>query len=322
LALVKSHFQGDDDAFGAVAQRVVQEAARAGRTKFARELGDFIDSVRVQPPSFSGAKPALPFARRSGETASPVSVSYPDPELDRLVLSPKVEQAVMSLLAEQRDLGVLAEHRLPPARKMLLAGPPGTGKTSAARAVAGELALPLFSVRIDSLADKSAPQAAADLRLVFDRLSDTRAVCLFNGVDELAGDRDPGGDSPTGRRPLDSFLELLDADVSDCLVFAATNSVHRIDSAAKRLFDAVVTFSLPDEVAAKTVAENRLASFDLDGVDWSEVTAAAAGLSHGDICVAAENAAKLAVLSGHKKVDTLALVAALENRPHRVARDI
>ena len=74
------------------------------------------------------------------------------------------------MLLEQRQRDQLSRHGLQPARRLLLVGPPGTGKTSSARVIAGELGLPLFAIRLDSLITKFMGETAAKLRLVFDAL--------------------------------------------------------------------------------------------------------------------------------------------------------
>ena len=80
---------------------------------------------------------------------------------------------------------MLARHGLRPARRLLLIGPPGTGKTSTARVLAGELGLPLFAIRLDTIITKFMGETAAKLRLIFDALVETRGVYLFDEVDAL-----------------------------------------------------------------------------------------------------------------------------------------
>ena len=67
-----------------------------------------------------------------------------------------------------------------PRRKLLLVGPPGTGKTMTAAALAGELGIPLFLVRLDSLITKFMGETATKLRQVFDAVSDIRGVYFFD----------------------------------------------------------------------------------------------------------------------------------------------
>ena len=314
LALVQSHSEGDDSQFYSVAMQVAAKEARAGRSKFAQELRDLVDQVRARPPT-PRASSVVPLVQPRGEVASLLAVSYPDARLTDLVLSAEVEQAVTTILSEQRQRGTLAEYGLTPSRRVLLIGPPGTGKTSTAHVVAGELGLPLFVIRFDTLITKFMGETAAKLRIVFDELAATRGVYLFDEVDALAGDRGLGNDVGEIRRVLNSFLQFLESDTSESLILAATNHPQLLDHAIFRRFDVVVNFPLPDHEAIQPVIANRLSAFKTDRLSWPKVVAAAAGLSHGDICVAAENAAKRAVLSGKDRILTEALVAALQERP-------
>ncbi|MCW3686430.1 ATP-binding protein, partial [Burkholderia cenocepacia] len=89
------------------------------------------------------------------------------------------------VLREQRHHEQLRLHGLSPRRKLLLVGPPGTGKTMTAAALAGELRLPLFTARFDSLITKFMGESASKLRLVFEALKSTRGVYFFDEFDSL-----------------------------------------------------------------------------------------------------------------------------------------
>lgn len=79
-----------------------------------------------------------------------------------------------------------------------------------ANVLAGELRLPLFTIRLDGLITKMMGETAAKLRLVFDALAETRGVYLFDELDALAGERTLGNDVGEIRRVLNSFLQFLD----------------------------------------------------------------------------------------------------------------
>jgi len=208
----------------------------------------------------------------------------------------------------------LARHGLQPARRVLLTGPPGTGKTSTARVIAGELGLPLFAIRLDSIITKYMGETAAKLRLIFDALKESRGIYLFDEVDALAGDRATPNDVGEIRRVLNSFLQFLEEDTSESVVVAATNHPQLLDNALFRRFDTVMEFALPDDASIRAVLENRLASFRTGNLSWRRVVGAGEGLSHAEVATAAENAAKRTVLAGRTHILTDDLVAALAER--------
>ncbi|WP_019971496.1 AAA family ATPase [Mycobacterium sp. 141] len=314
-ALVMSHAEGDDPQFYAVAMQVAAKAARAGHAKFAQELRDLVDELRKRGAVKSRVASVVPVAQPRGELSSLLTVSYPESRLADLVLSPSLAEHLRHVLLEQRQRDMLARHGLRAARRLLLIGPPGTGKTSTAQVIAGELGLPLFSVRLDTIITKYMGETAAKLRLIFDALIDTRGVYLFDEVDALAGDRAAPNDVGEIRRVLNSFLQFLEEDPSDSIIIAATNHPQLLDNALYRRFDTVMDFALPDDAATEVVIRNRLARFHIGNLSWPRVVAAAQGLSHAEIATAAENAAKRTVLSGRARVRTDDLVAALHERP-------
>lgn len=314
-ALVKSHGDGDDPQFYAVAMQVAAKAARAGQSKFAQELRDLVNELREHAGNTARVASIVPFAQPKGELGSLLNVSYPEARLGDLALTDKLAERLQQVLLEQRQRDALAKHGLTPARRLLLMGPPGTGKTSTARVIAGELGLPLFSIRLDTVLTKFMGETAAKLRLIFDALAQTRGVYLFDEVDALGGDRAAQNDVGEIRRVLNSFLQFLEEDASESVIVAATNHARLLDNALFRRFDTVMDFTLPDDKIVETVIRNRLALFQISYLSWARIVPAARGLSHAEVSTAAENAAKRTVLSNRTRVRTDDLITALEERP-------
>lgn len=277
-ALVQSHADGDDSQFYSVAMQVAAKAARAGQDKFAQELRDMVDSLRKRESASSRVASVVPVSQPRGELASLLTVSYPNARIADLVLSEDLSGRLHHVLHEQRQRDVLSRHGLSPVRRLLLIGPPGTGKTSTARVIAGELGLPLFAIRLDTIITKFMGETAAKLRLIFDALVETRGVYLFDEVDALAGDRAAANDVGEIRRVLNSFLQFLEEDPSESIIVAATNHPQLLDNALLRRFDTVMDFALPDADSVRAVVRNRLATFRTSSLSWKRVTEAAAGL--------------------------------------------
>ncbi|MGW6698748.1 AAA family ATPase [Nocardia sp. NPDC055049] len=319
-ALIKSHSDGDDRQFYSVAMQVAARAARSGQEKFSQELRDLVDELRRKSVPTARIAAVVPVTQPRGELASLLSVTYPDTRLADLALDTQVGVRLRQVLLEQNRRSELARHGLTPVRRLLLVGPPGTGKTTTARVLAGELGLPLFAIRLDTIITKFMGETAAKLRMVFDALVETQGVYLFDEIDALAGDRSAGNDVGEIRRVLNSFLQFLEQDTSSSVIVAATNHPELLDKAVFRRFDTVVTFQPPDEDAVRAVIKNRLANFRISNLSWKRIVDSAQGLSHADITVAAENAAKGAVLSDRGQIRTDDLVAALDERRHLGAR--
>ena len=314
-SLVRSHADGDDTKFYSVALQVAARAARGGQERFAQELRDLIDSLRRDPVQ-RGNRP-IPVAKPRGELASLMSVTYPQTRMADLVLEPDVGISLNRVIVEQRQQDSLRSRGFRPLRRLLLIGPPGTGKTMTASALAGELHLPLFVIRLDGLITKFMGETAAKLRLIFDALSETRGVYLFDEVDALGGERARTNDVGEIRRVLNSFLQFLEFDDADSILVAATNHPQMLDRAIFRRFDAVIQYPLPTPDVIKAVIKNRLANVRMGRVDWDQITSMASGLSHSEITQAAERAAKDAILARRPVVDSSDLVTALLDRQAR-----
>jgi SpoVK/Ycf46/Vps4 family AAA+-type ATPase len=176
-ALVRSHADGDDARFFAVAMQVAAQAARSGHGKFAQELRDLVDQSKAKRSADRAAKP-IPVAKPRGELAGLITASYPKTRLADMALDDLVRHRIERVLTEQRQRDRLRQHGFAPMRKLLLIGPPGTGKTMTASALAGELGLPLFTIQLDGLITKYMGETAAKLRLVSMR-SRPREACIF-----------------------------------------------------------------------------------------------------------------------------------------------
>jgi SpoVK/Ycf46/Vps4 family AAA+-type ATPase len=315
-ALIRSHAAGDDSRFYAIAMQVAAQAARSGHGKFAQELRELVDRMKSKDrfgPATRGPKP-VPITQPRGELAGLLTVVYTKTRLIDLALPDTLLTRLERVLTEQRERDRLREHGFSPMRKLLLVGPPGTGKTMTAAALAGELGLPLFSIQLDGLITKYMGETAAKLRLVFDAIQSTRGVYLFDEFDALGGERGSKNDVGEIRRVLNSFLQFLEQDDSDSIVLGATNHVGLLDRALFRRFDAVLEYSLPTEEIATRVMRGRLALLDTSNIEWHAAAKAAEGLSHAEIAMACEQAAKNAILDHTTAVRDTELVAALAER--------
>lgn len=314
IAMIRSHAAGDDERFLAIANHIASDARKAGHHRMADEIDMLVGSLREEAGERRVAsKPTLLAAPR-GELASLVRASYPAIRLSDVVLPDDVEIRLRRIVREQRERGVLAERGLSPRRKILLSGPPGTGKSLTAAAIAGELGLPLFTVLLDGVITKYMGETAAKLRIVFDAAQSARGVYFFDEVDALATQRGSENDIGEARRMLNSFLQFLDEDSSGSLILAATNHEDLLDRAIFRRFEATIYYNFPSPDHVRRILTQRLPQFDLSAVSWGEISAAAEKLSQADIVAAADDAARDAVLEASGRLTGAMLLNAIIER--------
>lgn len=239
---------------------------------------------------------------------------YPATKLADMALEDAVRTKIERVLSEQLRRSELRAYGFEPIRRLLLVGPPGTGKTMTAAVIAGELRLALFTIQLDGLITKYLGETAAKLRLIFDTIRESRAVYLFDEFDAIGGERATRNEVGEICRVLNSFLQFIESDGSDSIIIAATNHPQLLDRALFRRFDSVIEYVLPSPAVAERVMRGRLALFDTTRVDWTKVVEVARGLSHADLARACEQAAKNALLAQRTFVNTPEIIEALEER--------
>lgn len=312
-ALLQSHADGDEARFFAVAMQLAAHEAKLGHGRLAEELRALIDKAKAQRPAGQFRKPT-PIGQPRGELASLLNVSYPQARLGDMILDDSVAQRLQRIIREQRHHAKIREHGLHPRRKLLLVGPPGTGKTMTASVLAGELGIPLFLVRLDALITKFMGETAAKLRQIFDAVRDVRGVYFFDEFDAIGSQRGLANDVGEIRRVLNSFLQMIEQDDSTSVIIAATNHPEILDYALFRRFDDVVEYGLPNQPQIIEVLKNRLAGFLPRGWKCTDLAGEADGLSYADITRAAQDAIKDAIIRDLPSVSEEIVRANLQER--------
>jgi len=310
-ALLKSHREGDELHFYSIALQMAAMEARKGNGRAAEELKQMIDAAKAGPAPILKT---VALHQPRGDLGTLLIASYPASRLSDLVADARLRIQLDRVIREQRNASKLSAHGLSARRKLLFVGPPGTGKTLTAAALAGELALPLFVVRLDALITKFMGESAARLRQVFEAIASTRGVYFFDEFDAIGSQRSNSNDVGEARRILNSFLLMLEQDQSQSLILAATNHAAILDGALLRRFDDVLQYRLPDAEQIEVLLQNRLAGHLTGRVAWKALVKKATGLSYAEIAKATEDALKEALIQGESAVTTKQIVAMLDER--------
>nr|VFK55323.1 MAG: ATPase family associated with various cellular activities (AAA) [Candidatus Kentron sp. TUN] len=313
-ALLKSHVDGNDDHFFSIAMQVAAHEAKVGHGKLASELRAIVDAAKLRLGSKPHSGKSTPISQPRGELADLLETSYPKSRLSDMILDDGVEHRINRIIREQKNLAKIQAHGLAPRRKVLLVGPPGTGKTMTASVLAGELGIPLFLVRLDALITKYMGETAAKLRQVFDACANMRGIYFFDEFDAIGSHRGLTNDIGEIRRVLNSFLIMLEQDDSNSVIVAATNHPEILDHALFRRFDDAIQYGLPDHRRIVLALQSRLTNFDAGEIRWDRLAEMADGLSYAEVVRSMEDAIKEAIIRDHDTIVERDIQKALEER--------
>jgi len=304
ISLIKAHYEADPERFTTVALQTAAYEAKLGHVFVAEEIRNLVDKAKAskfRSKTFSSELQGLIIE-------SPTNFRSSD-----LIVSDATQRKIDRVISEFVQRDKLRRHDLQNRRKILLSGPPGTGKTMTASVISHELGLPLFTVLMDKLVTKFMGETSAKLRQIFDLIQEQVGVYLFDEFDAIGGERSRENDVGEMRRILNSFLQFIERDHSDSLIIAITNNRKLLDAALFRRFDDVITYELPTEKEKLELLQNRLGPY-AKGLNLRKLLPNINGLSHAEISLACLDAIKTTILSDDVKITNAVISKAIEER--------
>lgn len=250
--LFAAYSRGDDAAFRDVAGRIVTDERRKRHDLLATDLQAAL--TRDRRPGVAPVLTMQPLPKGRDERPL-LSLAKPQHDLDDLVLDERTTSLLEELIEENRSRTVLASHGLRPRQRLLFIGPPGTGKSASAHAVASQLSLPIATVSLASLTSSYLGETARNVDAVVRFAERTACVLLFDEFDALSTDRGLGSDHAELRRVVATVLQLLEQMHGESVLIATSNHPSLLDTAVWRRFDEVAVFGeLPADGVSRLIA--------------------------------------------------------------------
>jgi SpoVK/Ycf46/Vps4 family AAA+-type ATPase len=162
-----------------------------------------------------------------------------------IILSETLENSLKQIIGERKKVKALLKHGLHPTKSMLFTGPPGVGKTMAAKWLADQLGLPLLILDLTAVMSSFLGRTGNNIRFVLDYAKNTDCVLLLDEVDAIAKRRDDNSEVGELKRLVTVLLQEIDDWPSSGLLIAATNHSDLLDPAVWRRFEMILTFENP-----------------------------------------------------------------------------
>ena len=203
---------------------------------------------------------------------------------------------------------------------ILLVGPPGTGKTMLAKAVAGESNVPFFSISGSEFVEMFVGMGASKVRDLFKQAKEKAPCIVFiDEIDAIGQKRSGGqyGGNDEREQTLNQLLTEMDGfdDNSGVIILAATNRPESLDPALTRpgRFDRRVPVELPDLKGREEILKVHAKKIKLaENVDFSTVARMASGASGAELANIVNEAALRAVRDGRRLVTQADLEESIE----------
>ena len=241
IKLLRSAADSDQVAFRKVAEDLISEETRKGDRILAERMRKALN------PSYNGSRGGRP----NGHALKPQGELFyeitPERELSSLFLPPGVEEQIREVVEEQHRSDLLHSRNLRARHRLLLAGPPGNGKTTLAEALAYELMYPLIVIRYESLIGSYLGETSGRLNNILEYARTRRCVLFFDEFETLGKERGDTRETGEIKRIVSSLLLQTDL-LPDYVVFvAASNHPELLDRAVWRRFQVRIELPPPTQ---------------------------------------------------------------------------
>ena len=172
------------------------------------------------------------------------------------IWSNEVMTSFTRFINERAQVELLLNNDILPSKSLLMAGPPGVGKTLGAHWLASKLDLPLLTLDLATVMSSYLGKTGNNIRAVLDYARSFPCVLLLDEFDSIAKKRDDNSDVGELKRLVTVLLQAIDSWPHTSVLVAATNHGELLDTAVWRRFDKVIEFDFPNLELIKLFIED------------------------------------------------------------------
>lgn len=237
-----------------------------------------------------------------------------DVDFDSIALNEEQMNEIRKIEVAINETEYLKKIGLTDIGKILFVGPPGTGKTTTARALSKRLYLPILEVRLSMVTSQYLGETSKNIEKIFELAKKLSPCILFIDEFDYVAKTRTSDEHAAIKRSVNTLLKAID-DINliqdKVLLIAATNHPSILDPAVWRRFDKVLVFPEPEERIRKRIFEIFLrrveGEFDID-----ELVKETKGFTGADIKLIIREAVLKALLEGRKKIHKDDLLGAIK----------
>lgn len=266
IDLVVAHCSGDEDLFEKALNNLSNDEEKKGNLLLSTSLKkayNLQNSTRkieknIQKSNSFDSQSMAFLPKDKDSTLDLIEIINPTISFNDVALTDKTLEALSQVITERKMTDQLLQKGISPTNRLLFCGPPGCGKTLTAKAIAGEMGLPIAYVKLDGLVSSYLGQTGTNIRKIFDYVKDKDVVLFLDEFDAIAKKRDDSNELGELKRVVTTLLQNLDEMPSNVFLIAATNHQHMLDPAIWRRFNLAVLLELPNVTQRKKIIENKL----------------------------------------------------------------